>query len=85
MWMADIALGLYYTAVTPHLYEDDEEDDAGDNDHDEEEKARPFATYDSYWKMISENTTELIDWADFVNLMSGTEWINENAYPIGAF
>ena len=59
--MADIALGLYYTAVTPHLYEDDEEDDAGDNDHDEEEKARPFATYDGYWKMISENTTELID------------------------
>lgn len=50
MWMADIALGLYYTAVTPHLYEDDEEDDAGDNDHDEEEKARPFATYDGYWK-----------------------------------
>ncbi len=65
--------------------ETDEEDDAGDNDHDEEEKARPFDTYDGYWKMISENTTELIDRADCVNLMSGTEWINENAYPIGAF
>ena len=38
-----------------------------------------------YTLSISENTTELIDWADFVNLMSGTEWINENAYPIGAF
>jgi hypothetical protein len=87
MRLADINLGLYYSAVTPNLYEyeDDDEDDDEEDTHDEEERTMPFDTYDGYWKMIAENTTELIDLADFANLMPGTEWINENAYQIGTF
>lgn len=82
MSLADIALGLYYTGVDPYScdYGDDEDDD-----QDEEKELRPFATYDGYWKLITESTASLIEIAEFPNLMAGYEWLNENAYQIGMF
>lgn len=82
MSLADIALGLYYTGVTPYSYDygDDEDDD-----QEEEKEPRPFDTYEGYWKMIAENTASLIEIAGFSDLMAGYEWLNENAYQIGMF
>lgn len=82
MSLADIALGLYYTGVDPYScdYGDDEDDD-----QDEEKELRPFATYDGYWKLITESTASLIEIAEFPDLMAGYEWLNENAYQIGMF
>lgn len=82
MSLADIALGLYYTGVTPYSYNygDDEDDD-----QEEEKEPRPFDTYEGYWKMIAENTASLIEIAGFSDLMAGYEWLNENAYQIGMF
>lgn len=89
MSLEDIALGLYYSGVTPYFYvdedeEDDDEDDEDDED-DDETKLRPFDTYDGYWKMISESTASLIEIAEFPDLMAGYEWLNENAYQVGMF
>lgn len=82
MSLADIALGLYYTGVTPYSYDygDDEDDD-----QEEEKEPRPFDTYDGYWKMITESMASLIEIAEFPDLMAGYEWLNENAYQIGMF
>ena len=82
MSLADIALGLYYTGVTPYSYDygDDEDDD-----QEEEKEPRPFDTYEGYWKMIAENTASLIEIAGFSDLMAGYEWLNENSYQIGMF
>lgn len=87
MSLEDIALGLYYSGITPYFYvdEDDKDDDKDDDGHDEEKKIRPFDTYGGYWKMISESTTSLIEIAEFPDLMTGYEWLNENAYQIGMF
>ena len=82
MSLADIALGLYYTGVTPYSYDygDDEDDD-----QEEEKEPRPFDNYDGYWKMITESMASLIEIAEFPDLMAGYEWLNENAYQIGMF
>lgn len=85
MSLADIALGLYYTGVTPYSYDCGDDEDDEDDDQEEEKEPRPFDTYDGYWKMITESMASLIEIAEFPDLMAGYEWLNENAYQIGMF
>ena len=85
MSLADIALGLYYTGVTPYSYDYGDDEDDEDDDQEEEKEPRPFDTYDGYWKMITESMASLIEIAEFPDLMAGYEWLNENAYQIGRF
>lgn len=85
MSLADIALGLYYTGVTPYSYDYGDDEDDEDDDQEEEKEPRPFDTYDGYWKMITESMASLIEIAEFPDLMAGYEWLNENAYQIGMF
>lgn len=85
MSLADIALGLYYTGVTPYSYDYGDDEDDEDDDQEEEKEPRPFDTYDGYWKMITESMASLIEIAGFPDLMAGYEWLNENAYQIGMF
>lgn len=85
MSLADIALGLYYTGVTPYSYDYGDDEDDEDDDQEEEKEPRPFDTYDGYWKMITESMASLIEIAGFSDLMAGYEWLNENAYQIGMF
>ena len=85
MSLADIALGLYYTGVTPYSYDYGDGEDDEDDDQEEEKEPRPFDTYDGYWKMITESMASLIEIAEFPDLMAGYEWLNENAYQIGMF
>ena len=85
MSLADIALGLYYTGVTPYSYDYGDDEDDEDDDQEEEKEPRPFDTYDGYWKMITESMASLIEIAEFPDLMAGYEWLNENVYQIGMF
>lgn len=85
MSLADIALGLYYTGVTPYSYNYGDDEDDEDDDQEEEKEPRPFDTYDGYWKMITESMASLIEIAEFPDLMAGYEWLNENVYQIGMF
>ena len=85
MSLADIALGLYYTGVTPYSYDYGDDEDDEDDDQEEEKEPRPFETYDGYWKMITESMASLIEIAEFPDLMVGYEWLNENVYQIGMF
>ena len=85
MSLADIALGLYYTGVTPYSYDYGDDEDDEDDDQEEEKEPRPFGTYDGYWKMITESMASLIEIAEFPDLMAGYEWLNENVYQIGMF
>lgn len=98
MSTADIAVGLYYTVCTPYfclprdespyiyVYAGEDEDDEDDEEDKEAEmRRRQLDTYDGYWKMIREKQKDLIEDADFCNLMAGHDWLNENAYPIESF